>query len=80
MRDHDAVDGTTSSIQVPLQEHLRVAAAERRVSMADTVREAIEEELAAHRPKPYCVGVGASGHRDTARKASDERPESRAWR
>jgi metal-responsive CopG/Arc/MetJ family transcriptional regulator len=80
MRDHDAVERTTLSIPGPLLERLRVAAAERRVSMAEFVREALEEKLASRRPVPRCLGVGASGYRDTAREASDERPEPRAWR
>ncbi len=80
MRYHDVVDRTTLSIPGPLLERLRVAAAERRVSMAELVREAIEEKLAAQRPKPRCLGIGASGLRDTARTAADERPEPRPWR
>jgi len=80
MRYHDAVDRTTLSIPGPLLERLRTAAAERRISMAELVREAIEEKLDGHRPKPRCLGIGASGHRDTAREASDVRPEPRAWR
>lgn len=80
MRYHDAVERTTLSIPGPLLERLRVAAAERRVSMAEFVREALEEKLAARRPRPRSLGVGASGYRDTARESSDENPEPRAWR
>ena len=80
MRYHDAVERTTLSIPGPLLERLRTAAAERRVSMAEFVREALEEKLATHRPRPRSFGVGASGHDDTARRAGDERPEPRAWR
>ena len=80
MRNHDAVKRTTLSLPGPLLERLRVAAAERRVSMAELVREALEEKLAAHRPKPRCLGIAASGHHDSGRRASDERPEPRAWR
>jgi metal-responsive CopG/Arc/MetJ family transcriptional regulator len=80
MRYHDAVERTTLSIPGPLLERLRLAAAERRISMAELVREALEEKLATHRPRPRCLGIGASGYRDTARQASDERPEPRAWR
>ncbi len=79
MRYHDAVERTTLSIPGPLLDRLRAAAAERRVSMAEFVREALEEKLAAHRPIPRSLGVGASGHDDTARRASDERPELRQW-
>ena len=80
MRYHYAVERTTLSIPGPLLERLRVAAAERRVSMAELVREALEEKLEEHRPKPRCLGIGDSGRHDTARRASDERPEPRAWR
>lgn len=80
MRYHDAVERTTLSIPGPLLERLRTVAAERRVSMAELVREALEEKLAAHRPAPRSLGIGASAHGDTARVASDERPEPRPWR
>ena len=80
MRYHDAVERTTLSIPGPLLERLRAVAAERRVSMAELVREALEEKLATYRPRPRCLGVGASGLRDTARQSSDERPEPRTWR
>jgi metal-responsive CopG/Arc/MetJ family transcriptional regulator len=80
MRYHDAVERTTLSIPGPLLERLRIAAAERRVSMAEIVREALEEKLAARRPMPRSLGVGASGRSDTARQASSERSEPRAWR
>lgn len=77
---HDAVERTTLSIPGPLLERLRVTAAERGVSMAELVREALEEKLADSRPTPRCLGIGASGLHDTARRASDERPEPRTWR
>jgi hypothetical protein len=48
--------------------------------MAALVQEAIEEKLAAHRPKPRCLGIGDSGLRDTARRAADGRPKPRPWR
>ncbi len=80
MRYHDAVERTTLSIPGPLLDRLRSIAAERRMSMAELVREALEEKLAAHRPAPRSLGIGASGHRDTARQSSDDRPEPRPWR
>ena len=80
MRYHDAVERTTLSIPGPLLERLRAAAAERRVSMAEFVREALEEKLAARRPRPCSLGVGASGRHDTARATAMERPEPRPWR
>ena len=48
--------------------------------MAALVREAVEQKIESRRPKPRSIGIGASGHSDTARRAGDERPEPRAWR
>lgn len=74
------VERTTLSIPGPLLERARLVTAERRISMAELVREALEEKLATHRPAPRSLGVGASGHSDTARRAADDRPEPRPWR
>ena len=74
------MDRTTLSLPAELRERLRRAAAERGVSMATLVREAVEDSLANVRPKPRSLGVGASGMTDGARQASDLRPEPRAWR
>lgn len=56
MRDHDVVERTPLPIPRPFPKRLRVAATERRVSMAEPVREAPEEKLARHRPKPRSLG------------------------
>lgn len=80
MHHHDAVERTTLSIPGPLLDRLRDAAAGRRISMAELVREELEEKLAVHRPTQGSLGVGASGNRDTARQASDDRPDPRPWR
>jgi hypothetical protein len=61
-------------------ERLRSAAADRGVSIAEIIREAIDEKLAGYQPRPRSGGAGTSGHSDTARRAGDERPEPRAWR
>ena len=74
------MERTTLSIPGPLLERLRIAAAEQRVSMAELVREALEEKLSRHHPKPRSLGIGASGHHDTARRTSDEHPEPESWR
>ena len=55
-------------------------AAERGVSMATLIREAIDEKLDAQRPVPRSLGSASSGTTDTARRTGDERPEPRAWR
>lgn len=77
---HAVVERTTLSIPGALLERARVVAAERRISMAELVREALEAKLATHRPVPRSLGIGASGHVDTARQTADERPEPPPWR
>ncbi|MBA2666728.1 MAG: ribbon-helix-helix protein, CopG family [Trueperaceae bacterium] len=74
------MERTTISIPEPLLRRLRVVAAERGTSMAELIREAVEEKVAAHRPRPRCLGIGASDHRGTACETADERPEPRSWR
>jgi len=71
---------TTISIDDPLLRDLRRMAEERRTSIAAIIREAVEEKLATFRPRPRSLGIGASGHSDTARRAGEERPEPRPWR
>ena len=77
------MDRTTFSLTDDTRRRLRRAAAERGVSMATIIREAIEEKvdrLAVLPPKPRSLGIGASGEPDTARRSGDERPEPRSWR
>ncbi len=77
------MDRTTLSLPDETRRRLRRLAAERGVSMAALIREAIEEKverLAAMPPKPHSLGIGASGVSDTARRSGDERPEPRTWR
>ena len=71
---------TTIMIPDELSERLKAMALERRVSMATIVRDALEEKIASYRPKPRSLGIGSSGHSDTARRAGDERPAPRDWR
>jgi metal-responsive CopG/Arc/MetJ family transcriptional regulator len=71
---------TTISISEELLGRLRLIAAERRTSMAALVREALEEKVASYSPRPRSLGIGASGHRGTARRTIEERPEPRPWR
>ena len=71
---------TTISLPDDLLKRLRVRAAERGISMAAVVREALEEKAAEGRPKPKHLGIIDSGQRDLARRISEERPEPRPWR
>ncbi len=74
------MERTTISIPDEILQRLRVIAAERRVSLAALVREALEEKAQRFRPRPRSLGIGASGHTDTARRTAVERPEPRPWR
>jgi hypothetical protein len=71
---------TTIVISDDTLQKLRRVAAERGTSMAAVIREALEEKVRNHRPRPRSLGVGASGYTDTAARAADERPVPRAWR
>ncbi len=73
---------TRTTIVAPeeLLRQLRCMAAERGTSMATLIREALEEKVKSHHPRPRSLGIGASGHTDTARRTADERPEPRSWR
>jgi predicted transcriptional regulator len=68
---------TTIMAPGELLARLRRLAADRKVSMASVIREAFEEKAKTYRPKPRSLGMGDSGHTDTARRAADER---RSWR
>jgi len=71
---------TTIRLPEVLVQRLRQIAAERGTSIAALLREAAEEQARRYRPSPRSLGIGDSGHMDTARRASDERPVPRAWR
>ena len=71
---------TTISIPDELLKRLRLIAVERRTSMAALVREALGEKASSYSPRPRSLGIGFSGHTDTARRTSEERPEPRSWR
>lgn len=71
---------TSLMLSDDLRDRLRRIAAERGVSMATVVREALEETVARVRPTPRSLGVGASGATDTARRTAAERPQPRPWR
>jgi Ribbon-helix-helix protein, copG family len=71
---------TTLMLPEDVHGRLRQIAAERGVSMATVIREAIDEKVAISRPKPRSLGIGASGRSDIARRSGTERPEPRSWR
>lgn len=74
------MERTTLTIDDATRRRLRRIAAERGISMAALIREAIDEKVERLAPKPRSLGVGASGVTDTARRAGEEPPEPRAWR
>lgn len=74
------MDRTTFTIDDDARRRLRRLAADRGVSMATIIREAIEEKIERSAPRPRSLGVGASGVADTARRTADERPQPRSWR
>lgn len=71
---------TTLTLDEAVRRRLRRLAADRGVSMATLIREAIDEKVDRLAPKPRSLGIGASGTSDTARRSADERSEPRAWR
>lgn len=71
---------TTIVAPEELLSRLRRLAAERGVSLATVIREALEEKAQQHRPLPKSLGIGASVHADTSQRAGEERPVPRSWR
>ena len=71
---------TTLSLPEELLERLRLMAAERHTSIAQVMREALEEKAKSFRPKPKSIGIGDSGYTDTARLASEGPIPPRPWR
>ncbi len=74
------MERTTVVLPNELRQRLRRIAAERGVSMATVIREALEEKANHHRPKPLSIGIFDSGHTDTSRLAGEIRPKPRSWR
>ena len=71
---------TTITIPEDLLKRLKKMAAEKDVSMAALIREALEDKANQNRPKPS-MGIFDSGHTDTAQMASDHRIfQPRSWR
>jgi len=74
------MDRTTLTLDTATRRRLRRIAADRGISMAALIREAIDEIVERHAPTPRSLGIGASGSHDTGRLAGEVRPEPRAWR
>lgn len=74
------MERTTLSLPEPLLRRLKLIAADRGVSMAAVIRDSLEETAARFRPRPRSLGIGDSGHTDTARRTAEERPAPRSWR
>jgi metal-responsive CopG/Arc/MetJ family transcriptional regulator len=72
------MERTKISIPEELLKRLRLMAAERRTSIASLVREALEEKTRSYRPRPRSLGIGASGHTDTARRTAEGQVEPRS--
>ena len=79
------MDRTTISLPPDLHKKLRIMAAERGVSMASLIREAIEEKTASEDdspPKrlPLSLGMSDSGRSDLSTLASEGSPPPAPWR
>jgi plasmid stability protein len=62
---------TTVLVPEEVRKRLKRMAAERGVSVAAIIREALEEKSASERPKPKNLGIGDSGRTDISRLASE---------
>jgi hypothetical protein len=66
------MDRTTISLPPDLHKRLRIMAAERGVSMASLIREAVEEKC-AHKPRHfYSLGIGDSDQTDISARVGEE--------
>jgi len=78
VRYHDVMRRIMIQANEELLERARRRAAERGVSIAQIVREALEKELGSQ-PKPR-LGVFRSGVGDLSRRASEDEFEPDPWR
>ena len=78
---HNAVmERTTVMAEPETLERLRSLARDRGTSLAQVVREALDEKAREYRPKPTFVGIASSGGSDVARNEATERVRPRSWR
>lgn len=71
---------TTIMAEPEVLDRLRALARDRGTSLAEVVREALEEKAREYRPKPTSLGIASSGRSDVARTAATERVPPRSWR
>jgi predicted transcriptional regulator len=74
------MERTTLMLPDETRDRLRRIAADRGVSMATIIREAIDEKVERTHPRPASIGVGSSSTSDTSRRTAEERAEPRSWR
>ena len=74
------MERTTIPIPDELLERLRMMADANRTSIAALIREALEEKANAYHARPRRLGIGSSGHSDTAGRTDDTRTEPRPRR
>jgi plasmid stability protein len=75
------MERTTIMLPDHLRRKLRLLAAERGVSMATVMREALEEKVdRSARPKPKSIGIGDSGRSDISQRIGDEPVPPLTWR
>jgi len=77
---NEGMERTTIMAEAEVLNRLRALARDRGTSMAEVVREALEEKAREYRPKPKSLGIAASGRPDTARTVATERVPPRSWR
>jgi hypothetical protein len=61
-------------------ERLKELARARGVSLAEVVREALDEKARSYRPKPISIGSGESKPSRTASETATRRQPPRSWR
>lgn len=77
---NDGVVRTTIMADAHTLNRLRALARDRGVSLAQVVREALEEKAQQYRPKPKSLGAFDSGRSDLSEIASAGRIPPRSWR
>jgi hypothetical protein len=77
---NDAMHRTTIMADAPTIDRLRELAHNRGVSLAEVIREALEEKAGSYLPKPASLGAGQSTDSGTAAGPASQRVPPRSWR